>query len=239
MHTADDRFHAFLNADDMTRALADEIVTRVDAGVTSRGAASLVVSGGTTPAPLFDLLSTRAAPWDKAWITLSDERWIAPDQDGSNEKLVRTRLLRDAAAGAKLVPLKTTDPSPRAAEAKVDAAIAAMPRPFDIVLLGMGDDGHTASLFPHATGLAVALDTTRRELVRAIHTDEAAAVATGERLTLTLRAILESRLVVVLIRGTAKREAYQSAAAGSNVLDAPVRAVLQQTRVPVQVCWAP
>jgi 6-phosphogluconolactonase len=239
MVAADDRVRAFPNADDMIHTLADEIVTRVDAGVASRGAASLVVSGGTTPAPLFDLLSTRAAPWEKVWITLSDERWLAPDQDGSNEKLVRTRLLRDAAAGAKLVPLKTADPSPRAAEAKVDAAIAAMPRPFDIVLLGMGDDGHTASLFPHATGLEAALDTAKPELVRAIHTDEAAAVATGERLTLTLRAIQDSRLVVLLIRGAAKRDTYQSAAAGSNVLDAPVRAVLHQTRVPVQVCWAP
>src|SRR6185437_10734095 len=116
----DDTLHRFPNADDLVRSLSDEIVSRLIAGVSSRSAASLAVSGGTTPGTLFDALSVRNAPWDKVSITLSDERWIIPDQDGSNEKLVRTRLLQNAASDAKLVPLKTRDASPSAAEAKVD-----------------------------------------------------------------------------------------------------------------------
>src|SRR5579862_6284412 len=102
----DDILHSFPNADDMVRALADEIVSRLTESVSSRGAASLAVSGGTTPGILFDALSARNAPWDKVSVTLSEERWIAPDQDSSNEKLVRTRLLQNAASDAKLVPLK-------------------------------------------------------------------------------------------------------------------------------------
>jgi 6-phosphogluconolactonase len=227
----------FPNPDEMVGALADEIVSRLRAAVSARGSASLVVSGGSTPGALFDSLSARRAPWERVWITLSDERWIAPDQDGSNEKLVRTRLLTGMAAPAGLVPLKTADASPEAAEARVDAAVAAMPRPFDIVLLGMGDDGHTASLFPHATGLEAALDTARPELVRAIHASDAA--ATGERMSLTLRALLGSRLIVLLIRGEAKLTAYRKASTGTDVLEAPVRAVLHQTRTPVQVFWSP
>jgi 6-phosphogluconolactonase len=229
--------HSFANPDEMVDALAGEIVSRLRAGVAERGTASLVVSGGSTPGALFDALSAQSAPWERIWITLSDERWIAPDRDGSNEKLVRTRLIRGMAAKACLVPLKTPDASPEDAAAKVGAALAAMPRPFDVVLLGMGDDGHTASLFPHATGLEAALDTTRPDLVQAMHASDAA--TTGERLSLTLRAILDSRLIVLLIRGEAKAAAYRNAAAGTDVLEAPVRAVLHQSQTPVQVFWSP
>lgn len=237
MTVADDVFHAFPNSADMIRALAGEIVSRLTDGVSARGAASLVVSGGTTPGDLFDSLSTQSVPWDKVWITLSDERWVAPDRDESNERLVRTRLLKGAAAAAKLVPLKTTDASPDAAKAKVDTAISAMPRPFDVVLLGMGDDGHTASLFPRAAGLGTALDATRPDLVQAVHAEHAS--ATSDRISLTLRAILDSKLVVLLVRGDAKRDAYRKAAAGTDALEAPVRAVLHQSQTPVRVYWSP
>ena len=135
------------------------------------------------------------------------------------------------------MPLKTADASPDAAEASVNAAIAAMPRPFDVVVLGMGDDGHTASLFPHAAGLASALDVIEPDLVRAVHAENAP--ATGARMSLTLRAILDSELIALLIRGDAKRNAYRKAAAGTDVLEAPVRAVLNQTQTPVKVFWAP
>ncbi len=233
----DDILQSFSNADDMVRALADEVVSRLTESVSSRGAASLAVSGGTTPGILFDALSVRRAPWDKVSVTLSDERWIAPDQDGSNEKLVRTRLLKNAASGAKLIPLKTSDASPAAAEVKVDAAVSAMPRPFDVMLLGMGDDGHTASLFPHSAGLDAALDLAKPNLVQAIHADSA--VATGERITLTLRAILDSELIVILIRGDKKLATYRKAASGTDIREMPVRAVLNQTHAPVRVYWSP
>jgi 6-phosphogluconolactonase len=233
----DDILHSFPNAEDMVRALAHEIVSRLTVSVSSRGAASLAVSGGTTPGVLFDALSLRTAPWDRVSVTLSDERWIAPDQDGSNEKLVRTRLLRNAASDAKLVPLKTPDASPAAAEGKVDAAVSAMPRPFDVMLLGMGDDGHTASLYPHSTGLDAALDIAKPNLVQAIHADSA--VATGERMTFTLRAILGSNLIVILIRGDEKLATYRKAAGGTDIHEMPVRAVLNQTQAPVRVYWSP
>jgi 6-phosphogluconolactonase len=233
----DNTLQSFPNADDMVRALSDEIISRLTESVSSRDVASLAVSGGTTPSILFDALSARNAPWDKVSVTLSDERWIAPDQDGSNEKLVRTRLLRNLASDAKLVPLKTADTSPAAAEAKVDAAISAMSRPFDVMLLGMGDDGHTASLYPHSAGLDAALDRARPNLVQAIHADSAA--ATGERMTFTLRAILDSKLIVILIRGQEKLATYRKAVSGTDIHEMPVRAVLNQTQTPVQVYWSP
>lgn len=227
----------FAAAEEMTRALADEIAARLRDDISARGKASLVVSGGTTPGPLFDRLADCDLAWDKVWVTLSDERWVARTQDGSNEKLVRTRLLRGKAARAQLVPMMTNDPSPNDAEAQVNAAIARMPRPFTVTLLGMGEDGHTASLFPHAHGLDIALDVGNPALARAVHTHDVA--LTGERMSLTLRAILDSRWIVILVKGRAKLDAYDYVMSGTDVAAAPVRAVLQQAKKPVQVYWAP
>jgi 6-phosphogluconolactonase len=228
---------SFANVDEMTGTLADEIVARLKSDIALRGAASFVASGGTTPGPLFDTLSERDAPWDNVWVTLSDERWIAPDQDGSNEYLVRTRLLRAKAAAARFVPLKTNDALPENAEKTVSIALAAMPRPFTVNLLGMGDDGHTASLFPHAEELEAALNVNDPALARAVHTDSGA--VTGDRMSLTLRSILDSQWIVVLIKGEEKLAVYRSAMAGSDVSEMPVRAVLRQTQTPVEVFWAP
>ncbi|HEY7978808.1 MAG TPA: 6-phosphogluconolactonase, partial [Rhizomicrobium sp.] len=122
-------------------------------------------------------------------------------------------------------------------EADLNAAIAAMHRPFDIVGLGMGADGHIASLIPEAAGLARALDRNDPALVRAINPPDVAAM--GERMTLTLRAILNAHWIVLLIRGDEKLQAYKHALDGADVLAAPVRAVLHQSAVPVSVFWSP
>lgn len=230
-------FRGFRNAEDLHTVLAGEIAQRLGDGVARNGRASFIASGGTTPGALYDVLAGREAPWDRVEVTLSDERWTEPTSERSNEHLTRTRLLTGAAAAARLVPLKTASAHAAEAEAQVDAALRAMPRPFDVVLLGMGTDGHTASLIPGADGLAQALDANDPALARAVHPPNLTAM--GERMTLTLRALLDSRFIALLIRGEAKLDAYKHAMGGGDVLEAPVRAVLQQSAVPVQVFWAP
>ena len=233
----DEKLRKFGTAEEMFPALADEIVARLKQGVAERGAASLVCSGGTTPGALYDILSQRDAPWDKVTVTLSDERWVAPTEYGSNEKLVRSRLLVRKAAAARIVPMKTDDASPDDAEVKVGGAVAAVPRPFDVTLLGMGDDGHTASLYPRSQGLQKSLDVSDPALVRGVHTDHA--VKTGERMTLTLRALLDSKWIVILLKGEDKLKTYNAAATGNDVQEMPVRALLNQNSVSVQTFWAP
>jgi 6-phosphogluconolactonase len=233
---AQPEFRDFRNADEMYATLATEIAARLTASVARNSRAGFVASGGTTPGALYDVLATREAPWKDVAITLSDERWIDPGSSRSNENLARTRLMTANATRAHLVPMKTTQDHPRDAEGSVDAAIAAMPRPFDAVLLGMGTDGHTASLIPGAQGLARALNCSDPALVRAIDPPDIAAM--GERMTLTLRAILDARWIALLIRGEEKLAAYKWALAGSDVLEAPVRAVLHQAGVPVSVFWS-
>jgi 6-phosphogluconolactonase len=229
-------FHAFRSERQMFTTLAEDIAARLTSALARHGRASLVAAGGSTPGPLYDALARHKINWSRVSVTLSDERWIDASDDGSNEKLVRTRLLVGEAASAQLVPLKTAHPHASDAVEEVQAAVAAMPRPFDIVLLGMGTDGHIASLIPHAEGLAAALDRHDPALVRAVNPPNLAAM--GERLTLTLPAILDARAIYLLIKGEAKNAAYQRALAGSDMLEAPVRSVLQQAGTPVSVFWS-
>jgi 6-phosphogluconolactonase len=229
-------FCGFRSAEDLYAALAEQVCGRLAAGVARDGCASLVASGGTTPGPLYDLLAQSQAPWEDVSVTLSDERWTDPSSKLSNENLVRARLLTANAAASHLAPFKTAHAYARDAEATVNAAIAAIRRPFDVVLLGMGIDGHTASLIPGAQGLARALDRGDPALVRAVEPPNLAAM--GERMTLTLRGILGARWIVLLIRGEEKLTAYRRALAGTDILETPVRAVLHQTDVPVSVFWS-
>lgn len=225
----------FAHADGAASVLADEIAARLTEAVTARGAASLVATGGGTPGGLYDALSRRRAPWSQVSVALSDDRWVEPSDPASNERLVRERLLVGPAAAAALVPLKTDHSTPEAARADREAALAALPRPFDVCLLGMGADGHVGSLAPGAEGLADGLAGER--LVCAVRAH--AAAGRPERLSLTVPAFLASRLIVLWFRGEAKLRAYRRALADGPADEAPVRALLRQDRTPVWACWAP
>jgi 6-phosphogluconolactonase len=223
----------FREIDDLVENLAREITSRLNAAVNKRGEASLVVPGGSTPGLLFDALSRRDAAWDRVCVTVCDERWAPEDPTDSNEHLVRTRLLKLRAAGARFVPMTTEAATAAEAAPEIDAAIAAMRRPFDVTLLGMGADGHTASLFPHSPDLAAALDVNAPELVRAV-TAQGARGST-ERLTLTLKALVGSRFIALMITGQAKLAAYEHACDPGSELELPIRAVLR--RAPVTTYW--
>jgi len=227
----------FPDAAAQVATLTELVAGRLAAAIADRGSASLVCSGGTTPAPLYDALSRRDLDWSRVQVTGSDERWLPPTDPGSIDNLLHTHLLKDRAAGARFVPLKTADAEPEAAEAEVHARVMAMPRPFTIALLGMGPDGHTASLYPGAPGLERALDLSDPALARAVRPVEAA--GSSLRMSLTLRALLDSALIVVFFRGEAKLQVYEAALVNTDPNVLPVSAVLNQASAPVQVFWAP
>jgi 6-phosphogluconolactonase len=231
----DDRL--FDDLPSLVQALAVEICVRLTDAAAERGRASLVATGGTTPGPLYDALASQPALWEKVEVTLTDERWVDATDAASNEALVRNRLLVDRAAGAEFVPFKTPDATPAAAAGAVARGLKAMPRPFDVLILGMGDDGHICSLFPHAPELKRAVDAAEDELVCAVNRPEAAGAA--ERLSMTIPAVLGSRWIVVLIEGQAKLEVIARAREPGSIADLPIRAVLNQQDTPVEVWWAP
>jgi 6-phosphogluconolactonase len=221
----------------MAADLADHVAKRLSQGIAMTGHASLVCSGGTTPAPLYRELSGRDLAWDKIWVTGSDERWLPPEDPDTLDHLLHATLFTGPAAQARFVPLKTETRSPAEAEGHVHAHLRDMPRPFDVTLLGMGADGHTASLFPHAPGLAKAMDLDDPALARGI--EAPASVVSPVRMTLTLRAILDSRLIVLMFRGRDKLEVFEQAKSADDPMAVPVSAVLRQDKVPVEAWWAP
>ncbi len=128
--------------------LSFDVVERLGAGISGRQAASMLLSGGTTPGPLYEKMSCVELDWQKVYFAPTDERWVAPDHADSNEKLIRDSLLKNNAAVANYVGLKSDGETPLIGQAETERKLAALPRPFDVVLLGMGEDGHFASLFP-------------------------------------------------------------------------------------------
>ncbi|GGA78676.1 6-phosphogluconolactonase [Brucella endophytica] len=227
-------WHEFANSAALASALSAEIAARLDKAVRERGAAVLAVSGGTTPVALFEALSQHDIDWASVTVTLVDERLVPPDNARSNEKLVRTHLLKDKAGKAKFIGLYNAAPSPEEAAKAADDRIAALPRPFDVVVLGMGTDGHTASFFPGGDRLRDAIDPQGEALVLPMQAEGA-----GEpRLTLTLPVIAEARFIVLHIEGAAKREVLTRAVEPGTETEMPVRAVLNHAHTPVQVYWA-
>jgi len=223
--------HRFTSAEAATEALAAAIIERLRAALAERGAASLVVSGGKSPVPLFALLRVAALDWSKVWITLADERWVDPSSPDSNEHLLREHLLRDAAASARFVPLKSPFAQVTEGLAASTAALAAVPRPFDVVVLGMGEDGHTASLFPGAEGLAAALALDNPAPLAAI----TPLTAPHPRITLTLAALLDARCLMLPLSGATKLAVYQQARETPDAQQWPISAVLSQPQTPVEV----
>lgn len=224
-------FQSFADKQTLAEHLAIDVAAMLRAGIAERGKASLVVSGGSTPKPFFEALKKQKLDWDKLTITLADERWVDADHPDSNARLVREHLLVE---GAHFVPLKTAAATPHEGAAEAAEAVAdALPIPFDVIILGMGDDGHTASFFPHAPELEEAL--TSDALCVGLTPPD---YAPHPRITLTLPAILDSRRIILHITGGKKQEVYAKACEAGPVEDMPIRSVLRQEQTPVEVYWA-
>lgn len=219
--------HATANA--MAEALAHQVSDALQRAVDERGQATLVVSGGRSPIAFFEALAACDLPWQQVLVSLADERWVAPDQPGSNEALVRQHLLRGPAAAARFIALyQAADSLERAAEL-ADAACAEL-QPIDVLVLGMGDDGHTASLFPHCPLLETALQEDCPRRVLPMH----APVEPHERLSLTRPILVSARLPLLAIQGPSKLDTLRAALEPGKVGDMPVRAFLH---APLQIHW--
>lgn len=202
---------------------ADAIAGALRDAIVERGRASFIATGGRTPEATYDILARSLLAWDKVAITLSDERWVDPHSSESNERLIRDRLLIEHGVQAFFLPLKSDHATPHEAVEEVERRIGPMLLA-DVVLLGMGEDGHVASLFPdgpvEAEGLAVGVDS-------------AEPAPAQPRMSLTLQALQPRRLTVVLISGAAKRSVIED---GEGL---PIHLLLERTKAPVRVLWSP
>lgn len=225
----------FDSAQEAAAEMAAQIVVALRLGIAWRGKGSLAVAGGRTPVPLFRALSDAELDWRQVGITLTDERWVPEDHPGSNAALVRRELLAGRAGSARFVPLHDASPSAADAASNVWNMLGALARPFDAVVLGMGEDGHFASLFPGDPGLSAALDPEAEPACVAMH----APVQPHERISLNLAALLQARRLFLFVTGSAKRELLLAAAHRGSALQWPVSALLAQRHPAPEVYWAP
>lgn len=230
----------FENRAEMIAALQAECESALRGAIDDRGEATFMVSGGSTPEPLYKALSDADLNWESVYIALVDERWVDFDHDKSNEAFTVKHLIQNKAAAANLVGMKNSAATASEGLEDCEAAYQQLAQPFDITILGMGSDGHTASLFPHAQGLDEALNPESSQLCAAITANQSEVTgAIVERMTLSLAGLLRSKSLVLLITGDEKLAVLRAAQAGSDVKEMPIRAILQQQQVPVVIYWAP
>ena len=218
-------YQSFKSREAMVEMASKKIAEAVIAAVADKGNASLMLSGGSSPRPVYERLSEMDLPWEKVTIGLVDDRWIERGQDGSNETFLDRTLLKGKAKAAVFIGLKTQDANPAAGVKAIEAKLAHIPRPFDVCVMGMGLDSHTASWFPNSKGLKLALDPDNSNTVSAI--DARGCPVAGDhpdRITLTLSAVMESKQIILIIPGIEKSNVFK-ASVNKSVYDAPIKAL--------------
>ncbi|MCC5851680.1 MAG: 6-phosphogluconolactonase [Alkalimonas sp.] len=226
------QFYRFEHSAALNADFAERLITILSEAVAERGHAFLAVSGGRTPQALFAQLANTELPWHKITITLADDRWLPADAKDSNERLVKSVLLQNKASQANFISLVTADAKAEQGADTIVQRLAAVPT-FDAVILGMGEDGHTASLFPCSKELAEGLSTTADALAVNPTT------APYQRMSLSKQRLLNSRHLFLHLVGPGKLPVLNQAIAGDDVMQMPIRAFIQQPGVDIQVMFAP
>ncbi len=212
--------------------LAGLIADQLRAALMAKGKATLAVPGGTTPAPFLDALSQADLDWSKVAVMLTDERFVPETSDRSNTRLLRDTLLKNRAAKARLIPFYAAGERPEDVLDQLAAEIAGL-LPIDVAVLGMGEDMHTASIFPGADRLSEALDPDGKAILLPMR----APGAMEPRLTLTAQVLRATDHLHLLITGPAKKAALEKAMSMTDVKDAPVRILFDATH-PLHVHYA-
>lgn len=230
--------HFFESKEAMTSKLAMLLENELSEAIRTSNQAVLGVSGGSSPKAAYEYLSTVNLGWANITVAMVDERWVDASHEKSNEAFIKATLLQNFGAAASFVTMKNSAPTAILGHSDVEYAYRAIGKPFDVTILGMGPDGHTASLFPHADGLEEALKTDNlTAAINAIESEVTGSIT--ERMTLSLNGIATSKHVILLISGEDKKAVYEQAKAGGVVEDMPLRAVLNQKDLKLTVFWSP
>ncbi|WP_168927459.1 6-phosphogluconolactonase [Nitrincola alkalilacustris] len=227
------RLRCFNSREEQTVALAEEVMAILQSGIKAQGRAAVAFSGGRTPIPLFQQLRTEDLNWAATQITLADDRCLPLASPDSNAGLITQQLLQEKAAAAEFIPLwldRYDALSHDAILADCQARLDALPELFDLVILGMGNDGHTASLFPCSDELDGAL-TTQQDCALLQPT-----TAPWQRLTLTPHRLLRSRQHILHLCGEDKLNTLTQALQPGTQRDMPIRIFLSQ---PLTIYWNP
>jgi 6-phosphogluconolactonase len=227
-------FNDFPNREALDTALAENVSNILASAIATKGKASIAVSGGSTPKGFFKALSEKDLDWKKVTITLADERWVDITSSDSNTRLVHENLLQNKAANAKFFHLKQGENL--CAETLNDLNLAANTSllPLDVLILGMGEDGHTASLFPCSNQIKEGLD---NDNVNALMMVEPT-TAPHQRITFSFAALAESENTILHICGDSKKTVLDKALSSTDIYEMPIRAFLQSDKITSEIYWA-
>ena len=215
-------------------ALADKVSGILQQAISQKGKASIAVSGGSTPKGFFKVLSNKDIDWDKVTITLADERWVDINSDDSNTRLVHENLLQNKAAAAKFFHLKQGQDLCDEILADLNIAANSTLLPLDVLILGMGEDGHTASLFPCSAQIKQALDINNDNALMKVEPT----TAPHQRITFSFASLSQSKNTFLHLCGDNKKQVLAKALNGDDVFDMPIRKFLQADNIDTQVYWA-
>jgi len=219
----------FEKLDDAARALAGELASAITQAVKTRGQALIAVSGGSTPRLVVEHRREMSLDWERVTITLTDERWVPPGHEDSNETLVRSRLLMGAVESSTFVPLYGGQATPELGKKACESRLRALPLPFDAVYLGLGTDGHFASLFPGG----------QTQDGKTLCLPIPCAGSRSARMSLSLPALLDARQLMLLYSGSDKHATYLQARKATDAAKIPLSHIFMQNKVPVTVFRAP
>lgn len=225
----------FPSRERLDNALAIEVSDILADAIKSRGKASIAVSGGSTPKGFFSKLSKSDIDWSKVTITLADERWVSIGSDASNTRLVHENLLQNNAAKAKFFHLKQGDELTVETLADLNIAAKSSLLPLDVLILGMGEDGHTASLFPCSEEIKLGLAIENQDALLAVQPK----TAPHQRISFTFASLIASDNIFLHLCGENKQTVLTQAVNGNDEQAMPIRAFLQHPSVNTDVFWAP
>ncbi|GAB3382428.1 6-phosphogluconolactonase [Lysobacter fragariae] len=229
--------HDYVDAGALAAGVAIALESTCVDGLATRGRATLALAGGRTPWPAYERLATKSLAWSNVTVMPSDERCVPHDHPACNLRGMRDIFA--SAAGLRIESLTTPNGDPDRSQAHAQAMLAALAEPFDAVVLGMGNDAHTASLFPGAVQLAAALDPASNVDACRIDPDPLPPEAPFPRITLTAPRLLRTRSMHLVLTGEGKLEVLRRAQAENDPLRHPVAAVLHAPDVLVQIHWSP
>lgn len=224
------KVHAYVSQEKLIGELSFNISKKLREAIKKRGHASLMVSGGSTPKALFKALSEHELMWENVTIGLCDERWVNPSSSDSNEYLVRQYLIQNKAATAHFIGMYR-EGDIEVAQGICHEQLQQLGTPFDVVILGMGSDGHTASLFPNNEKLQEAYNFKSNALCVALTPSE----APYKRMSLTLPAIMSASSVFLHFEGDEKIAIYNQAICNHDYYKMPISAVLNQEDKEIEV----
>ncbi len=221
---------AFEDASAQSNHLAQQVAEILLQAINNDGHASLAVSGGSTPKQMFEQLSNIDIPWQHVTISLVDDRWVETDHDDSNQKLIKESLLQNFAQNANFIPLYQQGLNAPKAISRINLMFKQVRQPFDVILLGMGNDGHTASLFPCSEQITQGMSTSE------LYLSTQPTTAPYARVSLSAHAITASRHLFLQLKGLDKQQTLEKALSQNNELKMPIKRFLTKD---ITVLWCP